>query len=45
MADQWTYVWAAYVLTVVLTAVVIGASYAAMRRAEARSDALKRERD
>lgn len=44
-ADQWSYVWAAYGLTFVLAALVIAFSYAAMRRAEAKADAMKRNRD
>ena len=45
MADQWTFVWAAYALTLALSGGVLGWSYRAMRRAEARADALKRDRD
>ena len=44
-ADQWSYVWAAYGLTFILAALVIAFSYAAMRRAEAKADAMKRNRD
>lgn len=42
---QWDYVWAAYALTFVLSALVLALSYSAMRRAEARADQLKRSRD
>lgn len=44
-ASQWDYVWAAYALTALLSALVLGISYAAMRRAEARTEALRRKRD
>lgn len=44
-ANQWAYVWAAYALTFVLTALVLGFAYAAMRRAEAKADALRKDRD
>lgn len=44
-ADQWSYVLAAYGLTFVLAALVIAFSYAAMRRSEAKADAMKRSRD
>lgn len=44
-ANQWAYVWAAYALTFVLTVLVLGFAYVAMRRAEAKADALKKGRD
>jgi ABC-type branched-subunit amino acid transport system permease subunit len=44
MTDQWDFVIAAYVLTALLTAAVLGFSWRAMRRAEARADAVMRER-
>lgn len=44
-ANQWAYVWAAYALTFVLTALVMGFAYAAMRRAEAKAEALRKDRD
>ncbi|WP_337828149.1 hypothetical protein [Pseudonocardia sp. TMWB2A] len=42
---QWDFVWAAYALTFLLSALVLGGAYLAMRRAEARADALRRSRD
>lgn len=42
---QWDFVWAAYALTFILSALVLGGAYLAMRRAEARADALRRSRD
>lgn len=44
-ANQWSFVWAAYGLTFVLTALVLGFAFAAMRRAEAKADALRKDRD
>ena len=41
---QWTYVIAAYVLTALLTGAVLWHSWRAMRHAEKRSDALRRDR-
>lgn len=44
MTDQWDFVIAAYVLTALLTVVVLATSWRAMRKAEQRAEALKRER-
>lgn len=44
-ANQWDYVWAAYALTFILSALVMGLSYVAMRRAESKADALRKGRD
>ena len=41
---QWAYVAAAYGLTALLTGVVLWASWRAMKKAEKRSDALRRDR-
>lgn len=41
---QWAYVAAAYALTVLLTGLVLWASWRAMTKAEKRSDALRRNR-
>ena len=41
---QWAYVAAAYALTALLTGAVLWQSWRAMRRAEARSDALRKGR-
>ena len=41
---QWAYVAAAYALTVLLTGAMLWHSWRAMRRAETRSDALRRDR-
>lgn len=43
-SGQWTYVVAAYGLTVLLTGVVLWSSWRAMAKAERRSDALRRDR-
>ena len=45
MTDQWDFVIAAYVLTALLTAAVLATSWRAMRKAEQRAEALKRERE
>ena len=45
MTDQWDFVIAAYILTALLTVAVLGTSWRAMRQAEQRADALKRERE
>ncbi len=42
LTGQWAFVVAAYAVTAVLSLAVLGASWRAMRRAEARADALKR---
>jgi hypothetical protein len=42
--DQWAYVAAAYGLTALLTGAVLWASWRAMKKAEKRSDALRRDR-
>ena len=39
--DQWDFVWAAYAVVVVGIALLVGWSWRAMRRAEARRDAVK----
>ncbi len=44
-ANQWAYVWAAYGLTFLLTIIVLVFTYMAMRRAEAKADALRKGRD
>jgi hypothetical protein len=41
--NPWTFVIAAYLVAICLTAGLIGWSYASMRRAEAAADALKRK--
>ena len=41
---QWAFVAAAYGLTALLTGAVLWASWRAMKKAEKRSDALRRER-
>jgi hypothetical protein len=41
---QWAYVAAAYGLTLLLTGAVLWASWRAMKKAEKRSDALRRDR-
>jgi hypothetical protein len=41
---QWAFVAAAYGLTVVLTGAVLWASWRAMKKAEKRSDALRKDR-
>ena len=41
---QWAYVAAAYALTLVLTGGVLWQSWRSMRRAERRSDALRKDR-
>ncbi len=41
---QWAYVVAAYGLTALLTGVVLWSSWRAMKKAEKRSDALRRDR-
>lgn len=43
-AMQMQFVWAAYALTFVLTALVVAHSFAAMRRAERRAENLRKER-
>ncbi|APW73010.1 MULTISPECIES: heme exporter protein CcmD [Sphingopyxis] len=43
-SGQWAYVVAAYALTALLIAAVLGHSWRAMRKAERRSDALRRDR-
>ncbi len=45
MTDQWTFVWAAYALTLFLSAAVLVWAYGSMRSAERRADALRRNRD
>lgn len=42
---QWAYVAAAYALTALLTGAVLWHSWQAMRKAEKRSDALRRNRE
>jgi heme exporter protein D len=44
MIDHWILIWAAYAVTVIATAALTAWSFAAMRRAEAQADALRRER-
>lgn len=44
MTNQWDFVIAAYTLTALLTAAVLWASWRAMRKAEARADALRQDR-
>lgn len=44
MMSQWDFVIAAYALTALLTAVVLWASWRAMRKAEQRADALRQDR-
>jgi hypothetical protein len=44
MTSQWEFVIAAYALTALLTAAVLGWSWSAMRRAERRANALRSER-
>lgn len=43
-SGQWAYVVAAYGLTAAISAAVLWRSWRAMRTAEARSDALRRDR-
>ncbi len=43
-SGQWAFVAAAYGLTVVLTGAVLWTSWRAMKRAEKRSDALRKDR-
>ncbi|MBA4748944.1 MAG: heme exporter protein CcmD [Sphingopyxis sp.] len=43
MTDQWDFVIAAYALTALLTAAVLGTSWRAMRKAEQRADALRQD--
>jgi hypothetical protein len=42
--SQWSFVIAAYALVGIAVAALIGASYAAMRKAEAKAEAAKRPR-
>ncbi|WP_194955210.1 hypothetical protein [Sphingopyxis solisilvae] len=42
-SGQWTYVAAAYMLTVLLTGAVLWSSWRAMKKAERRSDALRKD--
>lgn len=44
MSGQWAYVAAAYALTIVLTGLVLAHSWQAMRKAEQRSAALRKDR-
>lgn len=44
MTSQWDFVIAAYALTALLTAAVLGGSWLAMRRAERRAAALRQDR-
>jgi hypothetical protein len=43
VTEQWDFVVAAYALTALLTALVLGGSWRAMTRAEKRADALRRD--
>ena len=42
--NQWSFVIAAYALTAIATLALLGLSFAAMRRAEADAEAVKRTR-
>ncbi len=44
MSGQWAYVVAAYALTILLTGFVLAHSWQMMRKAERRSDALRKDR-
>ncbi len=44
MNDQWMFVIAAYALTALMTAAVLGGSWQAMRRSERRADAVRQDR-
>lgn len=43
-SGQWAYVAAAYALTALLTGIVLWTSWRAMKKAEKRSDALRKDR-
>lgn len=44
MNEQWMFVIAAYAMTALLTAAVLGGSWQAMRRAERRANAVRQDR-
>jgi hypothetical protein len=43
--NHWPFIIGAYGVTIVATVAIVAISFAAMRRAEARADALTRKRD